>query len=124
MSKIDSPSFLFLAAKEFFENGTLYAAKHFKIKKEAQLDLSDSIIHSKLCVPATNIAFSLELAFKAFLKQSGIRAKGHDLINLFGLLNADTKSQLIEHYNSHDTYQDYIVVRITNNGGEHGKLYK
>jgi hypothetical protein len=120
MGKMNSPLFIFCAAKEFFENGTLYASKHFKMKGAKSFD---SMIHPKFCVPATNISFSLELAFKAFLLQSGIKKSNHDLIKLYKLLNDDIKTKIVEHYKSHDTYKDYIAIRlIESNGKEHGKI--
>jgi hypothetical protein len=123
MGKMNSPFFIFHAAKEYFENGTLYASKYFKVKKNEVVKSFDSMIHPKLCVPATNISFSLELAFKALLLQSGIKKTGHNLIELYKLLDNGIKDKIIQHYKSHDTYKNYIAIRlIESSGEEHGKI--
>src|SRR5689334_12709580 len=107
MSKMNSPLFIFHAAKEYFENGTLYASKYFKLNKDGIIKPFDSMIHPKLCVPATNISFSLELVFKAFLMQDGVKKFGHNLIELYELLHADIKKRIIENYKSHNIYKNY-----------------
>ena len=123
MSKMNSPLFIFLVAKEYFENGTLYASKYFKMSKDGTIKSFDNLIHAKLCVPATNISFSLELVLKAFLMQTGLKKFDHNLHKLFELLPANVKSEIIEHYNSHDIYKNYITVQLINGDGtEHGKI--
>src|SRR5690349_953653 len=110
MTEMNSPLFLFHAAKEFFENGTVYASKYFKRAVDGKTDLSSKTIHPKLCVPATNITFSLELIFKAFLMQSQTNKFGHDLVSLYALLNCDIKARILDHYKGHDTYKNFIGI--------------
>ena len=122
---MNSPLFLFHAAKEYFVNGTLYSAKYFKMDKDGSVKPFDAFIHAKLCVPATNISFSLELILKAFLMQSGKRKWGHDLFELYGLLDIELKNKIVEHYGSHNTYKNYMTVRlIDKDGASHGKIEK
>jgi hypothetical protein len=125
MSKMNSPLFVFLVAKEYFENGTLYASKYFQMSKDGTIKPFNNLIHTKLCVPATNISFSLELVFKAFLMQTGLKKFDHNLLKLFELLPDKVKSDIIEHYNSHDIYKKYVTVQLINSdGNEHGKIKK
>jgi hypothetical protein len=75
MGKMNSPEFLFMAAVEFFENGTLYAGKYFMMKDNVAKVAFDSTTHAKLVVPASYISFGLELALKGCLKFHGISKK-------------------------------------------------
>jgi hypothetical protein len=119
MQGINSPLFIFHAAKEYFENGTCYASKYFKKDTSGLLVPFDSLTHAKLCVPATNISFSLELAFKGLLQLSSGITRGHDLEKLYRLLNVDIRNKIFDHYQSHDVYQKYITIRLGNGIG-HG----
>ncbi len=122
---MNSPLFLFHAAKEYFENGTLYASKYFKMNKDGSTKPFDTFIHSKLCVPATNLSFSLELVFKGFLMQSNVTYLRHDLAKLYELLDIDFKKRIIEHYKNHNTYKNYMTVKlIDGDGTSHGKIEK
>ena len=123
MGKMNSPFFLFHAAKEFFENGTTYASKYFKRNTDGTLKPFDSLTHPKLCVPATNISFSLELILKGFLMQAGKRKNGHNLSDLYNCLDEDLKRRIVEHYKMHDTFKNYINVHVNEeSGNSHGQI--
>lgn len=112
-TELNQPLFLFLAAKEYFENGTHYASKFFRLKEGKLITPFDGATHAKLCVPATNISFGTELSFKALLMLKGIRRKSHDLSILFNALDKATKESIINHYINHDHYKSYISIRLT-----------
>ncbi len=121
MTKLNQPLFLFLAAKEYFENGMKYASKYFRIKNGKLIKPFNGKIHSKLCVPTTNITFALELAFKSFLMLKKNKKNGHDLMDLFKLVDESYKKRIFAHYIDHDTYKNYISVKLNNyDGEEHG----
>jgi hypothetical protein len=116
---MNTPFFLFHVAKEYFENGTLYASKYFKT---TNFSTQDNSIFQKLCVPATNISFSLELTFKAFLMGSQA-PREHDLFKLYGLIDAGIKKRIFENYRSHNTYKDYTTINLLDGDGkDHGKV--
>ena len=122
---MNSPFFIFHVAKEYFENGTLYASKYFKLNKDGSIKPFDTMIHPKLCMPATNISFSLELVFKAFLLQNGVKKFVHNLIELYKLLDTHIKRRIVENYKAHNIYKNYIAVRLMeSDGNEHGKIEK
>lgn len=119
---LNSPFFIFHAAADFFERGTLAAADNFK-SEESGIKQFDSMIHPKLCMPIVNITFALELTFKGLLKQSNSKPiRTHDLEKLFKELNSEIKEKIVEHYKSHDTYKKLIGIRlIHDNEAEHSK---
>jgi len=119
MEGINSPLFIFHAAKEYFENGTSYASKYFKKSGSELVVPFDSLTHAKLCVPATNITFALELTFKGILKLSATISKGHNLEKLYKSIAADIRDKIFDHYQSHNVYGKYITIRIANGLG-HG----
>jgi len=124
-SKFDSAFFMFFTAKEFFENGTTYAGKYFKMVNNQIVKPFDNYVHAKLCAPATNISFSLELAFKAILKHYGLLPKKpeHNLLKLFYYIPDDIRQKIIAHYQTHDTYKAYVTIHLTNiSPAEHGRM--
>ncbi|OIR13152.1 hypothetical protein GALL_55360 [mine drainage metagenome] len=119
MSKLNSTLFIFYAAKEYFENGTNYASKYFKINKNGLVKPFDSVTHAKLCVPASNISFSLELVFKALLMNNGVKKNLHDLYELYILLPIEIKQKIILHYKNHNTYKDFVRIRLIESQENH-----
>ncbi len=121
MTKLNSPLFLLLAAKEYFENGSLYAGKYFKLKNGEIIVPFDSTTHAKIVVPATNISFGLELALKGCLMYKGVTKWGHDLKELYNLLPEDLRNRIIEHFKTNDHYSNYVIIRMQNGDGSgHG----
>ncbi|HWK02431.1 MAG TPA: hypothetical protein VNS58_02290 [Puia sp.] len=102
MSPLNSPLFIFHAAKDFFEKGSLAASENFK-EKDNEVKQYDTMIHPKLCMPIVNIVFGLELIFKGISMQStGKFNSGHNILKLFDALNSDVKDKIILHYQTHD----------------------
>jgi hypothetical protein len=121
MTELNQPLFLFLAAKEYFENGMNYASKYFRIKDGVLIKPFDGAVHSKLCVPITNVSFALELAFKSLLMLKSTKKTGHDLMVLFEKLDESFKNKIFAHYKTYDSYRNYISIRLTYRGDkEHG----
>lgn len=121
--KMNSPLFLLHAAIDFFEKGTAAASDRFK-ERVGQPIKFDSMIHPKLCMPAVNIIFGLELALKGLLKHASLDIKGHDILKLYKALDPATKERIIKHYNSHGTYDKYISVRLrAGDGTGHSTRY-
>lgn len=121
--KMNSPLFLLHAAIDFFEKGTAVASDRFKERDGKEIKF-DSMIHPKLCMPAVNIIFGLELGLKGLLKHAGLDIKGHDIFKLYKSLDLGTKDRLIEHYNSHGIYDKYVSVRLlAGDGTGHSTRY-
>jgi hypothetical protein len=116
MSKLNSPFFILHTAIDFFEKGTAAASDKFKIKED-QVPTFDSMIHPKLCMPAVNIMFSLELALKGLLKHSNRQLRSHDVLKLFKALDPEIRARIIDHYHSHDVYKKYIAIRLLEGDG-------
>ena len=119
---LNTPFFIFHAAVDFFQRGTLAAADNFKAE-ESGLKQFDSMVHPKLCMPIVNITFALELVFKGLLKQSNSNPiRTHDLKKLFKELDSNIKIKIVEHYKGHDTYKKLIGIRLMHGDGtEHSK---
>ncbi|WPQ65521.1 hypothetical protein SIO70_11745 [Chitinophaga sancti] len=104
--KINSPLFILNQSAQFLSEGIKFAYENI-FSEKAKIE-SNKVI-TKVPFAATNISFSLELAFKGLLMYLGRTVKGHDLLKLFDELPSSYQNSIVSCVATNYKYPEFNI---------------